>query len=80
MYDRYAGNIDVGMYISSGKPAYLELVAIAKKFDYHGCLQDPESKVHGANIGPTWVLSATDGPHVGPMNLAVLGALLCVIV
>ena len=26
--------------------------------------------VHGANMGPTWVLSAHDGPHVGPMNLA----------
>ena len=21
-------------------------------------------------MGPTWVLSAPDGPHVGPMNLA----------
>ena len=31
----------------------------------------PDSKVHGANIGPTWVLSAPDGPHVGPMNLAI---------
>ena len=31
---------------------------------------NPESKVHGANMGPTWVLSAPDGPHVGPMNLA----------
>ena len=31
----------------------------------------PESKVHGANVGPTWVLSAPDGPHVGPMNLAI---------
>ena len=30
----------------------------------------PESKVHGANMGPTWVLSAPDGPHIGPMNLA----------
>ena len=29
------------------------------------------NKVHGANMGPTWVLSAPDGPHVGPMNLAV---------
>ena len=29
------------------------------------------TKVHGANIGPTWVLSAPDGPHVGPMNLAI---------
>ena len=28
------------------------------------------SKVHGASMGPTWDLSAPDGPHVGPMNLA----------
>ena len=34
----------------------------------HTC---PDSKVHGANTGPTWVLSAPDGPHVGPMNLAI---------
>ena len=27
------------------------------------------SKVHGANMGPTRVLLAPDGPHVGPMNL-----------
>ena len=33
----------------------------------------PDSKVHGANIGPTWVLSAPDGPHVGPMKLAISG-------
>ena len=26
---------------------------------------------HGANMGPTWVLSAPDGPHVGPMNFAI---------
>ena len=31
----------------------------------------PDSKVHGANMGPTWVLSAPDGPHVGPMNFAI---------
>ena len=31
----------------------------------------PESKVHGANIGPTWVLTAPDVPHVGPMNHAI---------
>ena len=29
----------------------------------------PDSKVHGANIWPTWVLSALGGLHVGPMNL-----------
>ena len=31
----------------------------------------PDSKVHGANMGPTWALSAPGGPHVGPMNLAI---------
>ena len=31
----------------------------------------PDRKVHGANTGPTWVLSAPGGPHVGPMNLAI---------
>ena len=31
----------------------------------------PDSKVHGANMGLTWVLSAPDGPHVGPMNLVI---------
>ena len=30
-----------------------------------------DSKVHGANMGPAWVMSAPDGPHVGPMNLAI---------
>ena len=33
----------------------------------------PDSKVHGANMGPTWVLSAPNGPHVGPMNLVIRG-------
>ena len=33
--------------------------------------KSPESKVHGANMGPTWVLSAPEGPHVGRMNLAL---------
>ena len=36
-----------------------------------GQMKYPDSKVHGANMGPTWVLSAPDGPHVGPMNLAI---------
>ena len=31
----------------------------------------PDSNVHGANMGPNWVLSAPYGPHVGPMNLAI---------
>ena len=31
----------------------------------------PDIKVHGANMGPPWVLSAPQGPHVGPMNLGI---------
>ena len=33
-------------------------------------IKSPDGKVYGANMGPTWVLPAPDGPHVGPMNLA----------
>ena len=35
----------------------------------------PDSKVHGANMGPTWILPAPDGPHVDPMNLAIRGGM-----
>ena len=31
----------------------------------------PDSEVHVANMGPTWVLSAPDGPRVGPMNFVI---------
>ena len=30
----------------------------------------PNSKVHGANMGPIWGRQDPGGPHVGPMNLA----------
>ena len=31
----------------------------------------PDSKVHRANMGPTWGQQDPGGPHVGPMNLAI---------
>ena len=34
-------------------------------------LNFPDRKVDEAIMGPTWVLSAPDGPHVGPMNIAI---------
>ena len=37
---------------------------------------DPDSKVHGANMGPTWGRQDPGGPHVGPMNFAIWGALI----
>ena len=27
-------------------------------------------------MGPTWVLSAPEGPHVGPMNIAIRGSIM----
>ena len=31
----------------------------------------PDSKVHGANVGPIWGRQDPGGPHVGPMNFAI---------
>ena len=41
------------------------------------CMQklnkDPDSKVHGANMGTIWGRQDPGGPHVGPMNFAIWG-------
>ena len=39
----------------------------------------PDNKIHGTNMGPTWVLSASDGPHVGPWTLLSGSISLCVV-
>ena len=31
----------------------------------------PDSKVHGANMGPIWGRQGRGGPHAGPMNFAI---------
>ena len=31
----------------------------------------PDSKFHGANMGPTWGRQDPGGPHVGHMNLTI---------
>ena len=41
--------------------------------NYHG--MPPDSKVHVATMGPIWDLSAPDGPHVGPTDLAIRAVL-----
>ena len=35
----------------------------------------PDSKVHGANMGPTWGQQDPGGSHIGPMNFAICGSL-----
>ena len=32
----------------------------------------PDSKVHGANMGPIWGRQDPGGPHVGPINFVIL--------
>ena len=36
---------------------------------------NPDSKVHGANMGPIWGWQDSGGSHVGPMNLAIWEAI-----
>ena len=51
---------------------------------YHSCLENntiafrhltadiyPDSKVHGANMGPIWDWEDPGGPHVGHMSFAI---------
>ena len=40
---------------------------------FSGVFLSSDSKVHGADMGPTWVLSAPDGTYFGLMNLAIRG-------
>ena len=44
-------------------------------------LASPDSKVHGANMGPIWGRQDPGGPHVGPMNFVIwdcFGKICCV--
>ena len=50
---------------------YLIVLSVTLELQQHNPYVLPDSKVHEANMGPTWVLSAPDGPYVGPMNLAM---------
>ena len=36
-----------------------------------GWVYNPDSKVHGANMGSIWGRQDPGEPHVGPMNLAI---------
>ena len=37
----------------------------------HNWQNCPDSKVHGANMGPIWGRQDPGGPHVGPVNFAI---------
>ena len=42
-------------------------------------VNNPDSKVHGANMGPIWGWQDPGGPHVGPMNLVVWEAIVYIL-
>ena len=39
----------------------------------------PDSKVHGANMGPNWGRYDPGGPHVGPMNFVIWDVSSCML-
>ena len=57
--------------ISQANHTRIELCCYSTAWKQRVEHSDPVSKVHGANIGPTRVLSAPGGPHVDPKNLAI---------
>ena len=59
------------------KPEYNIVVKFKSRSNGLTMIDIPDSKVHGTNMGPTWVLSAPDGPHVGPMNLIIRNVVAC---
>ena len=58
---------------SPGRGGTLGITVSYRSAIYQGSivLNTPESTVHGANMGPTWVLSAPNGPHICHMELAI---------
>ena len=58
---------------------YWKFGCVSARLQYLQCINNgdsavlnyPDSKVQGTNIGPTWVLLAPDGPHFGPIILAI---------
>ena len=66
-----------GSKLHSRVTAVTALVKLAASVDYSSqaytsVLQYiPDSKVHGANMGPIWGWQDPSGTHFGPMNFAI---------
>ena len=62
---------------STGVPSYFQTTCgwlwVASNAMWINCaylsITYPDSKIYAANMGPTWVMSAPGGPHVGPLYL-----------
>ena len=67
--------------LETGKPGYISImqqiticwtksIGLQGGAAYSNENDIPDSKVHGANMGPIWGQQNPGGPHVGPMKLA----------
>ena len=59
------------VYMQTQKASKVPRIGGIEDIMWHIAANSQDNKVHGANMGPTWVLSAPYGPHVGPTNLAI---------
>ena len=48
-------------------PVWVTFVNVTNRAHSYGKTW-PDSKIHGANMGPIWGRQDPGGPHVGPMN------------
>ena len=62
---RHQPIIWINTELSSVGPSKTNTAKSQIKIDY------PDSKVHGANMGPIWGRQDPGGPHVGPMKFAI---------
>ena len=53
------------------------LIILSSQILWYSKCNIPDSNGHGANMGPTWVLSAPGGPHAAPWTL--LSGILCLV-
>ena len=59
------------LLIGPSKTDFNEIIHIHSRI--HSLKMSPDSKVHGANMGPNWGRHDPGGPQVGPMNFAIWG-------
>ena len=70
----YVQLIYLNVYMFSFTKLHLKIIAILFKPQFVNSLN---SKVHGTNMGPIWGHLDPGGPHVGPINIAILVTPLC---
>ena len=51
-------------------------LALVQVIAWHKTGDNLDSKIHGANVGPTWGRQDPGGPHIGHMNFAIWEAII----